>query len=211
MDRQGYESNVGYGQLLLSLTNRKVPPWLFLKHAFKDAGLGHLPFPPPHWLCFPRHNSLKLLSWFLQGLSSPEGPSQWQPLWKKKKRVGIRNCRKHSDPLSELVSISDSYEWMTNCFYGNRNSKGLLIMPKPLALHQYLALFITAEGKWHCKNFTSHPVRESAFLICHWAQLIWWNPVLSLIYVPLCSCWCTYVCACMCVHVDVCAYVCAWM
>lgn len=58
--RQGYESNVGYEQLRLSSANRKVLPWLFLKHAFKDAGLGCLPFTPPHWLCFPRHNLLKL-------------------------------------------------------------------------------------------------------------------------------------------------------
>lgn len=115
-----------------------------------------------------------------------------------KKRVGRLNCRKHSDPLSELVSISDSYEWMTNCFYGNRNSEELLIMPKPLRLHQYLALFITAEGKWHCKNFSISDHLVST--VYHLEP----NSTIHLCCVPLCKSWhmcvCTCMCACTCVH-----------
>lgn len=79
-------------------------------------------------------------AWLPQRVPANDSPCE-------KRRVGRLNCRKHSDPLNELVSISDSYEWVTNCFYGNKNSNGLLIMPEPITLHQHLALFITAEGK----------------------------------------------------------------
>lgn len=79
-------------------------------------------------------------AWLPQRVPANDSPCE-------KRRVGRLNCRKHSDPLNELVSISDPYEWVTNCFYGNKNSNGLLIMPEPVTLHQHLALFITAEGK----------------------------------------------------------------
>lgn len=131
-------------------------------------------------------------AWLPQRVPANDSPSE-------KRRVGRLNCRKHSDPLNELVSISDPYEWVTNCFYGNKNSDGLLIMPEPSTLHQHLALFITAEGKWHCRNFPPRPVMESASLIIQWAQFIWQNPALSVIL--LCLCADADACVCVCRYV----------
>lgn len=106
---------------------------LFLSHTFKDAEQGAAFYPCSMAECFPGCSSEKLQLLFLQGPISPkEGLSQRLPSCRS---VGRLNHRKHNDLLNELVSINDSQEYITNCFYQNRNNKKLFAMPDPIQLH----------------------------------------------------------------------------
>lgn len=162
---------MGYEQLSLSSPNRKVPG-LFLRHAFKDAGLGTA-FHPCSMQGFPGCSSENLWLLFLQGFVFPKvGPSQWLPLWES---VGSLNYRKHNAYWMNWCPSMILVNRLLIVFNRTKTIRSSSTCLTLFSKIKIVAFCIIYKMKSYFKMFTTQPVMESKFLMTYWGQFSWLN------------------------------------